>query len=52
MVIYNLKNDIGEQNNLAAKNPEILKELSAMWNKINSEMVEPAWGHHAGVPTK
>jgi arylsulfatase A-like enzyme len=50
--LYNLKQDIGEQNNLAAKNPEKLKELSAMWNKINSEMAEPAWGHHAGVPAK
>jgi len=50
--LYNLKQDIGEQNNLAAKNPKKLKELSAMWNKINSEMAEPAWGHHAGVPAK
>jgi arylsulfatase A-like enzyme len=50
--LCNLKQDIGEQNNLAAKNPKKLKELSAMWNKINSEMAEPAWGHHAGVPAK
>ena len=50
--LYNLKEDIGETENLAAKHPERLKELSAVWEKINGEMVEPTWGHHTGAPEK
>ena len=42
--LYNLKLDIGERENLAAKEPDRLKELAAVWQKLNSEMVDPAWG--------
>ncbi len=42
--LYNLKQDIGEKDNLAKKEPQKLKELSAIWDKWNSEMVDPAWG--------
>lgn len=42
--LYNLKDDIGEKNNLAAKNPEKLKELSAAWNKWDADNIDPAWG--------
>ena len=41
--LYNVKEDIGEQNNLAAKEPAKFKELVAAWNKWNSELVEPKW---------
>ena len=50
--LYNLKQDIGERENLASNNPEKLKELSAVWNKINSEMVAPQWGHNSSAPEK
>ena len=41
--LYNLKDDIGESQNLAKKNPDKLNELIKEWQKINSEMVAPAW---------
>lgn len=41
--LYNLTQDIGEKNNLAAKEPEKFKELAAAWNTWNAELVEPAW---------
>jgi arylsulfatase A-like enzyme len=46
--LYNLKQDIGEKENLAETNPEKLKELAAVWERWNSEMVDPAWGPPAG----
>ncbi len=42
--LYNLKDDIGEKNNLAAKHPEKLKELAAQWDKWNADNIDPAWG--------
>jgi arylsulfatase A-like enzyme len=41
--LFNLKQDIGEQNNLAGKEPEKVKELAAVWEKWNSELVDPSW---------
>lgn len=35
--LYNLKNDIGEKNNLATQHPEIVKELSAILQKIRDD---------------
>ena len=35
--LYNLKNDLGEKHNVAAAHPEIVKELSALLNKIRSD---------------
>jgi arylsulfatase A-like enzyme len=32
--LYNLKNDLGEKNNLAAEHPEIVRELAALLEKI------------------
>ena len=34
--LYNLKDDLGEKNSLAAEYPEIVKELAAMLDKIRS----------------
>jgi arylsulfatase A-like enzyme len=42
--LYNLATDIGEQNNLAAKEPERVKQLAAAWEKWNAELQEPRWG--------
>ena len=41
--LYNLKTDIGEKNNLAAANPEKVRELTAAWDKWNSDLEEPKW---------
>jgi arylsulfatase A-like enzyme len=50
--LYNLRQDIGETENLAAKFPEKLQELSAMWEKMNREMVAPQWGHNSSPAEK
>ena len=41
--LYNLKEDIGEQKNLYAANPEKAKALTEAWNQWNKEMVKPTW---------
>ncbi|MES2438012.1 MAG: sulfatase-like hydrolase/transferase [Verrucomicrobiota bacterium] len=41
--LYNLAEDIGETTDLAAKNPDKVKELAAQWNGWNSELVAPKW---------
>jgi hypothetical protein len=35
--LYNLKNDIGERNNIAGENPQIIKELSELLQKIKED---------------
>ena len=42
--LYNLKEDIGEKNDLAATHPEKVKELAALWSEWNSGLVDPKWG--------
>jgi arylsulfatase A-like enzyme len=42
--LFNLKDDIGEQTDLAAKHPDRVKELAALWQKWNAELIDPAWG--------
>jgi arylsulfatase A-like enzyme len=41
--LFNLKEDIGEANDLSAAHPDKLEELQAEWNKWNSEQSEPRW---------
>ena len=41
--LYNLANDIAEQNNLATKNKAKREELLSAWRELNAEMVEPLW---------
>lgn len=41
--LYDLSKDISENNNLANKQPEILKKLVEEWNKLNGEMVKAAF---------
>ncbi len=41
--LYNLRDDIGEQTNLSAQQPDRVKTLTAAWEKWNAEMVEPAF---------
>ena len=37
MGLYNLREDIGQRNNLAEKQPEKVKELQALLNKIRDQ---------------
>ena len=36
--------DIGEQKNLSATNPEKVKALTQAWNQWNKDLEKPAWG--------
>ena len=42
--LYNLKDDIGESKNLAAKETDILRDMQAAWNEWNRGNVAPLWG--------
>ncbi|MCW5560069.1 MAG: sulfatase-like hydrolase/transferase, partial [Verrucomicrobiae bacterium] len=41
--LYHLGQDIGEQTNLASREPEKFRELADAWNRWNAELIEPAW---------
>jgi arylsulfatase A-like enzyme len=45
--LYNLALDVGEANDLAAREPEKLKELEALWAKWDGELARPLWGQGA-----
>ncbi|HSH93859.1 MAG TPA: sulfatase-like hydrolase/transferase [Roseimicrobium sp.] len=47
--LYDLSKDIGEANDLAASNPEIVAELSEAWTTWNRANIEPLWH---GSPTE
>jgi arylsulfatase A-like enzyme len=42
--LYNLAKDIGEADDLSAKEPDKLKELEAAWKKWDATLVKPLWG--------
>jgi arylsulfatase A-like enzyme len=42
--LYNLARDVGEANDLAAKEPERARELEAAWQKWSEQMARPRWG--------
>jgi arylsulfatase A-like enzyme len=42
--LYNLARDIGEAEDLAAKQPDRAKELEAVWQKWSAQMAKPLWG--------
>ena len=39
--LYDLSKDISEETNLAESNPDRVKELHAIWEKMNGEMSDP-----------
>ena len=41
--LYDLSEDIGEQNDLAAERPEIVERLKSAFDRWNSEMIDPLW---------
>jgi arylsulfatase A-like enzyme len=46
-MLFNLREDIGEKNDLAAKHPDRVKELLGKWQGWNKELAPPAWLHHS-----
>ena len=42
--LFNLKEDIGEQQDLAAAEPARLQQMIAAWESLNQQMIAPAWG--------
>jgi arylsulfatase A-like enzyme len=42
--LYNLASDMGEQNDLAAKQPEKLKELQDTYAAWDAQLAKPTWG--------
>jgi hypothetical protein len=43
--LYNLKNDVGEVNNLIEAEPAKAKELQSAWDKWNELNIAPLWGN-------
>ena len=41
--LYHLADDLGEEKNLAALEPEKLEEMMAAWQELNGEMIESIW---------
>jgi len=41
--LYNLSSDIGEANNIAAGNPEKVKELQTAYDQWNAQLIPPRW---------
>jgi arylsulfatase A-like enzyme len=46
--LYNLRDDLGETNDLAAALPEKVKELQSKWDAWNTANVKPLWGAGSG----
>jgi arylsulfatase A-like enzyme len=42
--LYNVKDDMGEANDLTAKHPETVKELQTAWDQWNRANVAALWG--------
>ncbi len=42
--LYDLQHDLGEEHDLAAKEPARAAALASAWKKLDAEMVEPRWG--------
>jgi arylsulfatase A-like enzyme len=46
--LYNLADDLSEEKNLIAEEPEKAKELQAAWDEWNKSNVPPLWGQNEG----
>ena len=47
--LFDLAKDVGQQNNLAAKHPDLVAELSQAWTRWDTQNVAPLWH---GSPTE
>lgn len=43
VVLYNIKNDIGERSNLASQQPDTVERLKAILEEAESKFVKPMW---------
>ena len=50
--LYNLADDIGEKNDLAAAHPEKARELAEAWQRWNKELVRPLWSTGRGARSR
>ncbi len=50
--LFNLMDDIGEKNDLAATRPEKVKELAGDWLRWSKGMAKPLWGPGAQEPSR
>lgn len=50
--LFNLKDDIGEANDLRGSKPEQVKELQALWDKWSAAQAKPSWEPRAGAKPK
>ncbi|NQV27539.1 MAG: hypothetical protein HQ518_24585 [Rhodopirellula sp.] len=41
--LYNLTNDVSETSNVAAEQPERVKQLATTWQRLNEQMIDPVW---------
>lgn len=41
--LYNIAQDVGERNNLAAGQPDRVRTMEATWKRWNAELAEPMW---------
>ena len=41
MQLYNLRHDIGEENDLATQQVDVLNSLKEQWDSINAQMIDP-----------
>jgi arylsulfatase A-like enzyme len=48
--LYNLRQDIGEQHDLASSQPEKVNELQELWNRWNKTLAEPLWQQQSSAP--
>jgi arylsulfatase A-like enzyme len=51
--LFDLSTDIGEKKNLAGDRPDIVKDLTAEWQRWNRDLSKPLWppGRGGGAPT-
>ena len=42
--LYNLADDIGEKEDLAARNPQKVQELHNLWSRWSDKLADPLWG--------
>jgi arylsulfatase A-like enzyme len=45
--LFDLSTDVGEQHDLAAQKPELVKELRATYEQWNAQLMRPRWGNKA-----
>ncbi len=43
--LFDLSNDIGEQQDLSAEKPDVVTKLQSAWDEWNKHLIPPAWTH-------